>query len=112
VRTWRTCVPDGGFEILKTHAKLGVVAHAFDPSTQEAEAGGFLSLRPAWSTKWVSSRTAGKTKQNKTKNNKQTNKQIHAKLGLSFFAFGKGSRTLSYFSSTMSARMLQCSPPC
>jgi hypothetical protein len=30
-----------------------VVAHAFDPSTREAEAGGFLSSRPAWSTKWV-----------------------------------------------------------
>jgi hypothetical protein len=30
-----------------------VVAHAFDSSTWEAEAGGFLSLRPAWSTKWV-----------------------------------------------------------
>jgi hypothetical protein len=29
----------------------GVVAHAFNPSTQEAEAGGFLSSRPAWSTK-------------------------------------------------------------
>jgi hypothetical protein len=29
----------------------GVMAHAFNPSTQEAEAGGFLSLRPAWSTK-------------------------------------------------------------
>jgi hypothetical protein len=30
--------------------KPGVVAHAFNPSTREAEAGGFLSLRPAWST--------------------------------------------------------------
>jgi hypothetical protein len=28
-----------------------VVAHAFNPSTWEAEAGGFLSFRPAWSTK-------------------------------------------------------------
>jgi hypothetical protein len=27
-----------------------VVAHAFNSSTWEAEAGGFLSLRPAWST--------------------------------------------------------------
>jgi hypothetical protein len=30
-----------------------VVAHAFNSSTWEAEAGGFLSSRPAWSTKWV-----------------------------------------------------------
>jgi hypothetical protein len=30
-----------------------VLAHAFNPSTWEAEAGGFLSLRPAWSTKCV-----------------------------------------------------------
>jgi hypothetical protein len=29
----------------------GVVAHAFNLSTPEAEAGGFLSSRPAWSTK-------------------------------------------------------------
>ena len=29
------------------------MAHAFNPSTQEAEAGGFLSSRPNWSTKWV-----------------------------------------------------------
>jgi major histocompatibility complex class I len=28
-----------------------VVAHAFNPSTWEAEVGRFLSLRPAWSTK-------------------------------------------------------------
>jgi hypothetical protein len=27
-----------------------VVAHAFNPSIQEAEAGGFLSSRTAWST--------------------------------------------------------------
>ena len=29
----------------------GMVAHTFNPSTWEADAGGFLSLRPAWSTK-------------------------------------------------------------
>jgi hypothetical protein len=29
----------------------GMVAHAFNPSTREAEAGGFLSSRLAWSTK-------------------------------------------------------------
>ena len=34
-------------------SKPGVVAHAFYPSSWEAEAGGFLSLRPVWSTKWV-----------------------------------------------------------
>jgi hypothetical protein len=35
----------------KKKKKPGVMAHAFDPSTREAEAGGFLSSRPAWSTK-------------------------------------------------------------
>jgi hypothetical protein len=30
-----------------------MVAHAFNPSTWEAEAGRFLSSRPAWSTEWV-----------------------------------------------------------
>jgi hypothetical protein len=33
------------------HFKLGMVTHAINPSTQEAEAGGILSSRPAWSTK-------------------------------------------------------------
>jgi hypothetical protein len=38
--------------VLKKHScKPGVVTHAFNPSTREAEAGGFLSSRPAWSTK-------------------------------------------------------------
>jgi major histocompatibility complex class I len=36
---------------IKTPIQPGMVTHAFNPSTQEAEAGGFLSSRPAWSTK-------------------------------------------------------------
>jgi hypothetical protein len=32
---------------------LGVVAHTFNPSTWEAEAGGLLSSRSAWSIEWV-----------------------------------------------------------
>jgi hypothetical protein len=55
-----------------------VVAHVFNPSTQEAEAGGFLSSEASLVYK-VSSRTAraiqrkAVSKQNKTKQNK-TNK--------------------------------------
>jgi hypothetical protein len=56
-----------------------VVAHAFNPSIWEAEAGEFLSSRPAWSTEWVPGQPglhreilSGKPK-TKTKN-KQTKK--------------------------------------
>jgi hypothetical protein len=49
------------------------VAHTFNPSTWEAEAGRFLSSRPAWYTKWVLGQPglyretlSQKTKQNKT----------------------------------------------
>ena len=52
---------------------LGVVAHTFNPSAWEAEAGRFLSLRPAWSTR-VSSRTAKATKR-KPVSKKQKQKQ-------------------------------------
>jgi hypothetical protein len=41
----RTCI--------KNPKPAGHGAHTFSPSTQEAEAGGFLSSRPAWSTKRV-----------------------------------------------------------
>jgi hypothetical protein len=41
--------------------------HAFNPSTWEAEAGGFLSSRSAWSTK---KHCLGKNKKQKTKKQK------------------------------------------
>jgi hypothetical protein len=63
------------FEYSKT-AKQGMVAHTFNPRTQEAEAGRFPSSRPALSTEWVPEQpglyreTLSQTKQNKTKQNK------------------------------------------
>jgi hypothetical protein len=67
--------------IKKEFESWAVVAHAFNPSTWEAEAGEFLSSRPTWSR--VSSRTAraiwrNPVSKNKNKNinkNKQTHKQ-------------------------------------
>ena len=62
-----------------------VVVHAFNPSTREAEAGGFPSSRPAWSTKWVPGQPglyretlSWKTKQ---KTNKQTKAWIIREMG-------------------------------
>jgi hypothetical protein len=65
------------YKIIKIIYKPGVVVHAFNPSTWEAEAGGFLSLRPAWSTEWVPGQPGlhRETLSRKTKTNKQTNKQ-------------------------------------
>jgi hypothetical protein len=37
-------------ELRRDMTEPGVVVHAFNPSTWEAEAGGFLSSRPVWST--------------------------------------------------------------
>jgi hypothetical protein len=55
----------------------GVVVHAFNPSTREAEAeaGGLLSSRPAWSTKWVPGRQSytEKSLSRKTKKKKKKN---------------------------------------
>jgi hypothetical protein len=42
-----------GFFFLIKDLWPGVVVHAFNLSTWEAEAGEFLSLRPVWSTEWV-----------------------------------------------------------
>ena len=38
-------------------AKPGMVVCAFNPSTWEAEAGGFLGSRPAWSTEFQDSQS-------------------------------------------------------
>jgi hypothetical protein len=38
------------FSLILKNLGPGVVAHAFNPSTWEVEAGGFLSSKPAWST--------------------------------------------------------------
>jgi hypothetical protein len=70
-----------------------VVAHTFNPSIWEAEASGYLSLRPVWSTSLVQdsqgyyteqlclekSKPKNKSQKTKTKN-KQTNKQRLAYL--------------------------------
>ena len=52
-----------------------VVSHAFNLSTWEAEAGGFLSSRPAWSTEWVPRQLGLYRETLSQKQNKQTNKQ-------------------------------------
>jgi hypothetical protein len=63
-----------------------VVVLAFNPSTWEADTGGFLSSRPAWSTECVpgqqglyretlSQKTKNKTKQKQK--SRQTNKQAN-----------------------------------
>lgn len=67
-------VANNKMKILNLDTGQAVVVHAFNSSTRDAEAGGSLPLRPAWSTYRVSSRTAWeslswktKTKLNQTK---------------------------------------------
>ena len=36
--------------VIKIYSRQVMVAHAFNPSTWEGEAGGSLGLKPAWST--------------------------------------------------------------
>jgi hypothetical protein len=50
------------------------VAHGFNPSTWDVEAGRFLSSRPAWSTK-VSSRTSRATQRNPVSKKKKKKKE-------------------------------------
>ena len=62
------------------------MAHAFNPSTWEAEAGGFLSLRWAWSTKWVPGQP-GLYRETLSRKNKQTNKQTKIFIYLFVYLF-------------------------
>jgi hypothetical protein len=48
-----------------------MVAHAFNPSTQEAKVGGFVSYRPAWSPISKIQKKKKKKQKNKTKYKKQ-----------------------------------------
>ena len=72
----------------KLQQSRAVVAHACNPSTWEAEAGGFLSSRSAWSTEWVPGQpglhretlSRKNKKQNKTKKqNNNNNKKTYSK---------------------------------
>jgi hypothetical protein len=65
------------------------VAHTFNPSTREAEAGRFLSSRPAWSTKWVPGQPGlhRKTLSRKKKNNQTNKKQQQQKTKTNWWTF-------------------------
>jgi hypothetical protein len=79
---------------IKTTVKPGVVVHAFNPSTWEAEAGGFLSFQDSLVYK-VSSRTAWALQRNpvskkkKTKNKKQKTTTTNSKIGCGVYLSGK-----------------------
>jgi hypothetical protein len=60
--------------IKMTIYKPAMVAHAFNLSTWEAEAGEFLSSRPAWSTEWVPGQP-GLHRKTLFQKKKQTNKK-------------------------------------
>jgi hypothetical protein len=60
--------------LLKLQLCQAVVAHAFNPNTWEAEAGGFLSLRPAWCTEQVLG-LPGQHRGKKTKKQQQQQQQ-------------------------------------
>ena len=64
-------VPDNKKE-KEMDSQPGVVAHTFNPSTGEAEAGGSLSSRPAWSTEQVPGQPGLHRGNPVSKQNKQT----------------------------------------
>ena len=52
-----------------------MVVHTFNPSTQEAEAGEFLSSRPAWSTARAIQRNPVSKNQKEKKKKKKRKKE-------------------------------------
>ena len=82
---------------LTRRAQPGMLAHAFDPSTWEAEAGRFLSLRPAWSTKWVSGQP-GLHRETLSQKNKQTNKQTNKTCRTLGLSSTKSTGMMAFFS--------------
>ena len=54
-QTWQLLCIQKQVRRRKARVSQAVVAHAFNPSTREALAGGFLSSRPAWSTEFQDS---------------------------------------------------------
>jgi hypothetical protein len=61
--------------IKKNEISWAVVAHTFNSSTWEAEAGRFLSSRPAWSTARATQRNPVSTKKKKKKKKNQRKKK-------------------------------------
>jgi hypothetical protein len=85
--------PEKTAQWLRALAGPGMLAHVFNSSTLEAEAGGFLSLRPAWSTEWVPGQSglyretlSQKQKQQKNQKNKNKNKNKQTNKALAGFA--------------------------
>jgi hypothetical protein len=69
--------------MIKNNNKPGLVAHIFNPSTREAEAGGFLSSRPAWLQSEFQD-SQGYTEKPCLKKTKNKNKNTKIKLHLIF----------------------------
>jgi hypothetical protein len=74
------------FKEIKTNKSRAVVARAFNPSTWEAEAGRFLSSRPAWSTEWVPGQP-GLYRENLSQTNKQKPKKIQKQIFASVYRY-------------------------
>ena len=62
------------------------MAHTFNPKTREAETGGFLILRPAWSIEWVPGQPGIYRETLSLKTSKQANKQTN-KIRIIHFLF-------------------------